>query len=290
MDKSFENIMCEFMTGYRWIPLLYTIASQDEYDSKVEAAWTDLLRILQSELPDMSLKDLKQHVRKFAKAYEGWIVYALADMSLFAEKLIFNAADEAMEDIRFEAYTKIMKAQALLLSNKPQIFKVTGIDCIRILDIGCGPFSYFKHFNCANTNLVEYIGIDKRNMTKDITNATDDTRVSFYQRNILEVDAIHIANRANVLFMGNFLHCLASEEEMLEVLKKILSECTKIKNILILEPNLDHKGIGAAFGYHMEIHGGTCVDELTIESLALKLHKNPVVIYTGPQYIMYELT
>ena len=254
-----HDTVTKMLTSYRVIPAMYRVM----LGTAPEETKRELSRILGVN---------PRNVYAFLTPYKDQIVYAMQDFRHYVDLIGDIPTFE-------EAYWPAMNEEAKLVKNI-EPFRVP-IEHITILDIGAGCLPYLPYFQMTNKEIAKCIAVDKRYQygknPPGIGIPLEIIPGSFEER-FMNHDCY-----AEVLFLGNFLHCL---EDIGAFFTHILPCLPNLKLIKILEIKPDCN-LDFLFDYHMAQHcGGQKVTAETVE----KVLNKPVEIDTlGDYHNMYTV-
>ena len=242
-----EDMMTKLLSSYRVIPDMYRVLHS--VGAVANRAEEDLSKILLQVGHTVPFNK----VHAFISPYKNWIDYAMADFTHYIDLV-------GPIPPRDSRYWPRMREEAALVTNTTPF--ATGIEHVTILDIGAGCIPYLPYFKKENKEIERYVASDKR-YTSETTLDGHGIPLGYLEGDYKSVFAAG-KMQANVLFLGNFLHCLSDIEEFFDLVRPKL---VKLKMIKILEPkpgsNLDF-----LFDYHMFEHcGGHRFDFLDLDDL-----------------------
>ena len=258
--------MSKMLTSYRVIPAMYRALQEEGYFTDNEEI-KELARLL-GVLP--------RNVLPIIKPYKAQIIYAMQDFRHYVDLIGDIPTFE-------EAYWPAMNEEATLIKNYAPF--VTNAAEPKILDIGAGSAPYIEAFYSHNSWPLTYIAVDKREFYGSLLSSSNlivrniTADIFDWGRNEFDERGIN----SNILFLGNFLHCV---EDIDAFFSRILPCLPNLKLIKILEIKPDCN-LDFLFDYHMAQHCGG--QRVTAETIENSLNK-PVEIDTlGDYHNMYTV-
>ena len=304
--STLEDFFCGLLTAYRMNGILGELMT-DIPSPELDIAWSTMLEIYK-ETFNIKSCDIKEYqkilayLRYFVKTNKKWIEYVLADMHYYSTKHFTILED--LEKSNIEAYRlnrlylAAMQERVNFLEWNTEAFKIFN-KIVNIIDIGCGTCPFADLFY-TNNSIRKYTGIDKRDIRSHIIKINNEKKYNIEYINaefnlpnaINLLSSILKENESNVLFMGEFLHCV---KEPLSLLLDIINSTlqSRICKILILEPKqCSQIGMSFAFQYHMAKHAGiyTKIDKNFFKLLD---DENKVIVTSvkdaSSQHYMYSI-
>lgn len=278
--NDIKGFLSFIVSAYRGVPMLYELGNGRSSECK-----KDILEDLHSAYQQMGgEKDsaiFNREVLGFVNSNPGWISYNLADMRYFVDSLLGYERGDVLDNFRMNKYMCMMR----------QKHKYIGLDSFsisvqaeKVLDIGCGPFTMANSLMSFN-HINEYIGIDKRNM-QDYVPKSHKCSFEFVQEDATRINWSKYSHIDTVV-MCEFLHCF-NESFQLRFFEELIISIRELKNIVIIEPDINRFGMGFGFRYHMKKHAdGYVPTQRDIAAFCAGNRKTFRVDYPSAQQIAY---
>lgn len=280
LTDEFEVFIYSALNAYRVTTLLGTLIETGHKTADIHErylAFTNLLDIFKKAMPTLRIRDVSQFLEKFLSENTNQINYAISDMHFYACKHFQDPLDEKhIEKNRLEIYyPKMCLERVKFLSWDIQKFKLLSEEP-KILDLGCGLLPFLDILDVANKGKIkEYIGVDKRCITDFFEiDSNRKMKISDYGYpinlivseidNFIESESGYL-KECDTILLFEVLHCIFNSTVLVS---KMFRKLANLKQILILEPILNNKGISLAFTSHMLKHcNASIVDDEFLEQV-----------------------